>query len=87
MGQDQGQERTPVSDDPHVRAATLRTEIEDVRQDLGDTAEALAAKTDVKSRAQAKLEEIKQNPAPAIAAGAAIGALAIVWLVRRRRAA
>jgi len=98
MGQDPGQERTQLTGDPAERAAELRTEIEETREDLGDTAAALAAKTDVKARARdradelkararAKAEEIKQNPAPAIAAGAVVATLAIFLLARRARSA
>ena len=94
MGQDPGQERTQLTGDPAERAAALRAEIEETREDLGDTAAALAAKTDVKARARdradelkararAKAEEVKQNPAPAIAAGAVVATLAIFWLSRR----
>jgi hypothetical protein len=61
MGEDQGQERTQLSDDPNRRAAELRSEIEDVREDLGDTAAELAAKTDVKARARAKVDDIKHT--------------------------
>jgi hypothetical protein len=60
MGEGQGQDRTQLSDDPEQRAAELRTEIEDVREDLGDTAAAIAAKTDVKARARERVQEIKQ---------------------------
>ena len=95
MGQDPGQERTQLTGDPAERAAALRAEIEETREDLGDTAAALAAKTDVKARARdraeelkararAKAEEVKQNPAPAIAAGAVVVTLAVFWLARRR---
>ena len=84
MGQDPGQERTQLTDDPAQRAAALRTEIEETREELGDTAAALAAKTDVKARARNRAEEIKQNPAPAIAAGAVVATLALLWLARRR---
>jgi ElaB/YqjD/DUF883 family membrane-anchored ribosome-binding protein len=60
MDQDQGQERAQqLSGDPDREAARLRSEIEDVRTDLGDTVEALAAKTDVKTRAQEKADELK----------------------------
>ena len=60
MDQGEGQERTQqLSDDPERAAAQLRTEIEDVRTDLGDTVEALAAKTDVKARAHEKADELK----------------------------
>lgn len=39
----------------------IREEIEQTRAELGDTVEALGAKTDVKGRADAKVEEIKGN--------------------------
>jgi ElaB/YqjD/DUF883 family membrane-anchored ribosome-binding protein len=62
MDQDQGQERSQqLSGNPDAAAAQLRTEIEDVREDLGDTVEALAAKTDVKARAHEKADEIKEK--------------------------
>src|SRR5215218_294489 len=38
----------------------LRRDIEQTREDLGDTVEALSEKADVKGQAQAKLEERKQ---------------------------
>lgn len=61
MGQDESQERAQqlTAEDPKS-AAQLRAEIEDVRADLGDTAAALAAKTDVKTRAREKAEELKR---------------------------
>ena len=61
MGEDQGQERTQLADDQDKSAAQLRAEIEDVREDLGDTAAALAAKTDVKARARERADEVKRN--------------------------
>jgi len=92
MGEGQGQERTQLTDDPDGRAAQLRAEIEDAREDLGDTAAELAAKTDVKARAQERVEEIKHtgaerlraNPVPAIAVGALIAGFLLVRLWRRR---
>jgi len=39
----------------------LRREIEATREDLGDTAAALASKTDVKARAKEKVEDLKQT--------------------------
>ena len=110
MGQDPGQERTQLTGDPAARAAEpaaagpderaaqLQREIEETREELGDTAAALAAKTDVKARAQdradelrgrarAKADEIRKNPAPAIAAGAVVATLAILWLAHRSRSA
>jgi ElaB/YqjD/DUF883 family membrane-anchored ribosome-binding protein len=61
MGEGEGQDRTQLTDDPEQRAAELRGEIEDVREDLGDTAAALAAKTDVKARARERVQEIKDT--------------------------
>jgi Protein of unknown function (DUF3618) len=69
-----------------VTADRLRDEIEDTRRDLGDTAAALAAKTDVKARANEKANELKQraraNPVP-LAAGA--GAFVLTLLLTRRK--
>ena len=39
----------------------IRADIEQTRREVGDTAEALAAKTDVKARAQDRIEEVKAN--------------------------
>lgn len=61
MDEGQGQERTQLSDDPDQAAAQLRSEIQDVRENLGDTVEELAAKTDVKTRARAKADELKRS--------------------------
>jgi hypothetical protein len=47
-----GEERSP---------AEIQADIERTREELGDTVEALAAKTDVKARAQERVEEIKQD--------------------------
>jgi ABC-type transporter Mla subunit MlaD len=63
MGQDQGQERAQLADDQSKSAAELRAEIEDVREDLGETAAALAAKTDVKARAHERADELKRSAA------------------------
>jgi Protein of unknown function (DUF3618) len=61
MGEGQGQERAQLVDDQDKSAAQLRAEIEGVREDLGDTAAALAAKTDVKTRARERADEVKRN--------------------------
>lgn len=61
MGEGPGQERTQLADDQDKSAAELRAEIEDVREDLGDTAAALAAKTDVKTRARERADEVKRT--------------------------
>jgi hypothetical protein len=60
MGQDPGQGQSQLTDD-QKSAQELRAEIEDVREDLGDTAAALAAKTDVKARAREKAQQLKQS--------------------------
>jgi ElaB/YqjD/DUF883 family membrane-anchored ribosome-binding protein len=39
----------------------IRRDIEETRGDLGDTAEALAQKTDVKGRAKARVEGLKRT--------------------------
>ncbi|HEV7806205.1 MAG TPA: DUF3618 domain-containing protein [Solirubrobacteraceae bacterium] len=39
----------------------IRTDIEHTREELGDTVEALAAKTDVKAQAHAKIGDVKQQ--------------------------
>jgi ElaB/YqjD/DUF883 family membrane-anchored ribosome-binding protein len=41
--------------------AQIRAEIEETRQEMGDTVEALAEKTDVKAQAKAKVEEVKSQ--------------------------
>jgi hypothetical protein len=62
MGQDESQERAQqLSVEGEKTPAQLRAEIEDVREDLGDTAAALAAKTDVKTRAREKADELKRT--------------------------
>jgi ElaB/YqjD/DUF883 family membrane-anchored ribosome-binding protein len=48
--EERGAERTPEE---------IRADIEQTREELGDTVEALAAKTDVKARAQDRVTEIK----------------------------
>jgi ElaB/YqjD/DUF883 family membrane-anchored ribosome-binding protein len=47
-----GRDRTPED---------IRADIERTRREVGDTAEALAAKTDVKARASERIDEIKSN--------------------------
>ena len=50
--EEQTQQRTPEE---------IRADIEQTREEVGDTVEALAAKTDVKAQAQQKIDEIKSN--------------------------
>jgi len=66
----------------------IRADIKQTREELGDTVEQLAAKTDVKAQAQAKVDDVKRTasekrvPIAAIGAGVAIAIVAIV-LIRR----
>ena len=39
----------------------IRADIEQTREEVGDTVEALAAKTDVKAQAHARVDEVKGN--------------------------
>ena len=60
MGEDTGAGGSAVSSGtPGEEPDHLREEIEATRQELGDTVEALAEKTDVKRQAKRKLEETK----------------------------
>ena len=63
----------------------LERQIEQQREDLAQTVDALQAKLDVKAQAQRKAQEIRRHPAwigGTVVAVVAIGAL-VVW--RRRR--
>ena len=60
MGQDESQVGTAVENEQNG-PEQIRREIEDTREDLGDTAAALAAKTDVKARAKEKVDGVKQT--------------------------
>jgi ElaB/YqjD/DUF883 family membrane-anchored ribosome-binding protein len=50
----------PPVDEPRS-PAQIQADIERTREEVGDTVEALAAKTDVKARAQERVDEIKAN--------------------------
>lgn len=51
-----------MSDNAETRTPDeIREEIKQTRDELGDTVEALGAKTDVKGQARTKVEEIKGN--------------------------
>jgi len=70
MGEEQGQVGTSLENE-QKSPEELQREIEETRRDLGDTAAALAEKTDIKARATAKAQE---NPvATAAFAAFAIG--------------
>ena len=77
----------------------LEKEIEQTREQLGETVEALVAKVDVKARAQEKLgqlttrlkgkateagQQIKKDPVPAAATAGVIGALVLFFTLMRR---
>jgi ElaB/YqjD/DUF883 family membrane-anchored ribosome-binding protein len=51
-GATSGEEKSPEE---------IRAEIEETREDLGDTVAAVAEKTDVKKQAQAKVEDVKEQ--------------------------
>lgn len=62
MDQDEGQGGTAVTNGAEQKTPEeIRAEIESTREELGDTAAALAAKTDVKARAKEKVEGVKQT--------------------------
>jgi Protein of unknown function (DUF3618) len=65
----------------------IREEIEETRQELGDTVEALAAKADVKAQVHRQVESTKasvqRNPAPLAAAGVLVAAF-LVWRLRKK---
>jgi Protein of unknown function (DUF3618) len=62
MDQDTGQGGTAVTNGAEQKTPEeIRAEIETTREQLGDTASALASKTDVKARAKEKVEGVKQT--------------------------
>lgn len=52
---------TPAPSDEPRSPDEIKADIEDTREDLGDTAAALAAKADVKAQAQSKVDDMKQT--------------------------
>ena len=79
MGQDPRESGTVTTED-------LRRDIEQTREELGDTAAALGAKADVRGRAKKRANEIRSNPpVPLIAAAGVIAVVAVVAFVVRRR--
>jgi len=62
MGQDPGEVGAQqLDDDSQKSPEQLRAEIQETREDLGDTVEALAAKTDVKTRARERADELRSS--------------------------
>jgi hypothetical protein len=78
-------EKAAAKPDPATEAEELEKEIEETRRELGDTVEQLTRKADVKGRAQAKVDEARDDltPVAGIAAGVA-ALLVLLWLIRRR---
>jgi MYXO-CTERM domain-containing protein len=76
-----GPDERPINS-PDPTPEEIRREIDATREVLGDTVEALAEKTDVKAKANAKVEELRQDPKP-LAIAAAV--LVLLLLLRRRR--
>jgi Protein of unknown function (DUF3618) len=76
----QGQPQTPEE---------IRREIEQTRQELGATVDALSHKTNVKEQARVKKDEVQErvasNPRPLIAAMGGLVALLVVLRFLRRR--
>jgi len=64
----------------------IQADIERTRQEVGDTVEALAHKTDVKARVQDRVEEIKANVKGKTPESAQDGGKAVVEQVRRNPA-
>jgi ElaB/YqjD/DUF883 family membrane-anchored ribosome-binding protein len=64
----------------------MQREIEQTREQLGETVEALARKTDVKAQARHKLEETKasvsENPLPLVVVGALVAGFLAWRLIR-----
>ena len=61
MGEDARAGGTRVTEEATREPEDIRRDIESTRDDLGDTVAALAEKTDVKSRAQKKVADVKQT--------------------------
>ena len=65
MDQDERAEGAAMSTDNTTEetrsAEEIRADIEQTREEVGDTVEALAAKSDVKAQARAKVDEVKSN--------------------------
>ena len=58
----EGSQAVEGSENGEQRSAEeIRRDIEETREQLGDTVEALAAKTDVKAQARQRVEEVKGN--------------------------
>jgi hypothetical protein len=61
MGEDARAGGSPVTDAGTREPTEIRRDIDSTRREMGDTVEALAEKTDVKSQLQKKVADVKQN--------------------------
>jgi hypothetical protein len=85
MGEEPGTVGSPVeaAKDPDQ----IREEIEATRRELGDTVEALAAKTDVKAHVHERVEQTKASlPSPVVlgVAAAVVVIGFVAWRLTRR---
>jgi ElaB/YqjD/DUF883 family membrane-anchored ribosome-binding protein len=84
MGEDPGAGRAAVT--VPREPEQIQREIEQTRDQLGETVAALARKTDVKAQARSKLEDtrarVAENPLPFVAVGA-VAAVLLVWRLAR----
>lgn len=78
---------------PDAGVAEIQADIDRTRNELGDTAEALAAKLDIPAQTRAKVEETKQEVAAkveplrrnAVPIASGVGVVVVIMLLRRRR--
>jgi uncharacterized protein DUF3618 len=71
--------------DPEDRAAALRADIDQTRQELSDKVAGLAYKVDVKARAKDRVAAIRERPLVPLGAvlGALLSLLGYLWWWRR----
>jgi Tfp pilus assembly protein FimV len=81
MGQDPGKGGAVTED--QKTPEQLRREIARTRSELGETAAALGAKTDVKGRAKERVHEIKENVSAKAPSGAGEAATSASTTVKR----
>ena len=65
----------------------IRADIEQTREEVGDTVEALAAKTDVKARAHARVDELKAAAREHAPSSAQEGAATVATKARENKLA
>ena len=85
MGEEPGTVGAPL--DAPKNPEQIREEIEATRRELGDTVEALAAKTDVKAHARERVERTKEslpNPVVLGVAAAVIVLGFVAWRLKKR---